>query len=1125
MHRFSLKTILALGMFITMSLLAADDEFMISDFEGPKPSLVHSDKFEYVPQNATQGKLAGKAVLDKPRTLEIHFANGQNAGGRWHEFDQLLLDVVVEGANVSIYGFAKDDKATTWGLRYNFAFKRTPGKHRITFPVGGLNRQDGAGVLDPKKLNFFVLGFQSEDPKQVATVYIDNLRLVKGTGGYEVKVLYSFEGDDSGKHLLEDWPPEFKGKSAITAVEEHATHGKKALKLDSRAPAGNVQFFEFDGDWSSYDSLAVDVFSTANEPVGISGWIRDQPGSPYEIRHDWLRVIKPGFNTVKFAVGGLRQNMHPSVLMDIKKIVRFNFAVSNATVFIDNVRLIKGVEEIPVKGMQKFDFGPENSAVFPGFTKVTMKDFYTPEKKWGFGQGSTLGRAFDVIEILGRHRPADDICRDFISPLKATFNVDVPNGKYGVWLMMGPPANGWGLTFNHRTVTAHGKVVLDQKYDKQSYKEHEYFFQDSEDLPGEDIWEKYINHYFKPVVFDVEVTEGKLTIDFDAHGQAWCAMINGLVFWPKESQADAERWLANLNLQRREQFYANHFEETHPAEHKYTKNDADEKRGYARFVFSNQEGLPGRPGLPANFVPSAEHLARTSLDVVAAQGERNTFNLGIYPLKDCGNLKITCTDLTGPNGAMIPASAINPRIARFKAMNTLGRETTYFVAPKYIDQIPAEGISIKPGVTRSFYFYLNVPETAAPGTYKGQVKLAFSNGTTDNVDLTLQVYPFKLVEPDFPLGIFGCGPIGYYHAYDPNSEDYWNEWRELLKLCREYHLTSLDAGIRMELAKWHPEKAEVKFGDADRFMKLMREAGFTQELFGYATWTGFGLKISHLDQQATANRFGAPDYGALVKSYFNAVREQAEKNKWLPICYCTGDEYLARGGDPDKYTELHEILQKNAPGFRFGPGDTAYFGKSSEMDQKILRMLATVDTWWASGHSAQLADAIKKGGKRLFLYNTGISRYTVGTYIQYARRKYNVKGFVQWAWTTGGTYGQFYLGSHNEGCLGMAYPSTRGVRPTPMFESVRAGAVDHAYYETAFNLIERAKKEGKASNEAKELEAYIESVFAPITFGNPNADVLAADGKALNPYKDPNAMEGIRRKLAEGIIRVQNALK
>ena len=129
----------------------------------------------------------------------------------------------------------------------------------------------------------------------------------------------------------------------------------------------------------------------------------------------------------------------------------------------------------------------------------------------------------------------------------------------------------------------------------------EFQFEDAEDLPGDDLWDRYITVFFKPAMFDAIVTDGKLTLDFDSYGQYnWATMLNGLVIWPKAHAADATKWLADLDAQRKEQYLSMHVENVPAAPPAYAASADEKARGYVRFIHS-----PDRE-IQVNSVPSAD---------------------------------------------------------------------------------------------------------------------------------------------------------------------------------------------------------------------------------------------------------------------------------------------------------------------------------------------------------------------------------------------------------------------------------------------------------------------------------------------------------------------------------------
>ena len=1129
----SLNRIATLFAGLLLSLAAAiagetanPNEAIIFDFEkGGNNHFDPVDKFEFVPEHATQGATSGKIKLTDKLTMSFGFYGGTNMKGRWGEFDNFIIDVFVEGGPVKIYVLARDNAAKTWDTRYNNDFTLQPGKRNLTLALGALNRQNGKGNLDLAQLDSWGFVFESTDAAQPATIYLGNARLVKGSGSFEVKTLFSFEGNDAGQVVLEDWPEEFKGKSAMTPVEEHATNGKKALKLESRAPAGNVQFSGFEPDWSRYDTLAIDIFNPSDKPVHVAGWIRaTDPKSPWHLRHNYDRVLRPGQNVLKLPAGGLATPDGKPI--DTTKVVCFNLAVDSQTIYLDNIRLIKGTEEIPVEGLKKFDFGPPNSAVMPGFARVSKSNAYDKGAGFGWLPGGEFGRDFDIYEILGRHRPPDDLCRDAVMPRLAKFAIDLPDGDYQVWMMQAPPGIGWGATFKHRRVLAQGKVVFDQEFTPETFKKWEFQFEDAEDLPGDDLWDRYINVYFKPVTFDVNVTGGQMVLEFDSFGQYnWATMLCGLVVWPKAQAAPAAKWLANLDAQRKEQYQALHVEELPKAPPPYVASADDKARGCVRFVHS-----PDRD-VEVNSVPTPDETKTAGIELSASPGEYQDGCFGLYPLKDCGAVKITVSDLQGPKETMgkavgfavIPAAAVKLQIARYKALN---HTAVYTLTPRYLDDVPAQGLDLKAGVTRSFWAVVHVPADAAPGAYTGAITVNFANGSKDTIPLTVTVWPIKLAEPEIPIGMFMMGPLDNYPELGA-PEEHWRGWKNVLDDAREHGLTSVDPLVNIPLQKIENGKATVDFAAMDRFMELAKAAGFSQEICGYGIGTGFNMRPG-FDLIQEGKRFGVEDYGHVAKAYFDAVREHAKEKGWLPITFCTDDEYIVHpDGKPEVLAAMHKALQDNAPDFHFTTFDSVFYKERPKEAEAYDKMLAQIDTWGAGIHTPREAEVLKKNKRRLWLYNTGMNRFTFGTYMFYAHEKYDVSGFFQWIYPSSGTYGHFYLASFVEANYGVVYPSSHGLRTTPIWERVRSGCNDHRYLQTAWNLIAQAKTAGKGAAEAKALDDIIQNTFAKLSFGNEKADAKAAaegEGKADNPLA-PAGMNALRKSVAEGIVALQKALQ
>jgi hypothetical protein len=939
----------------------------------------------------------------------------------------------------------------------------------------------------------------------------------QGDGSFEVQRLFSFEDGEKKRYSL-GGTAEPQDKSRVDVVPEHATEGRKALRLESHRELGYVEFQPATTDWSRFQSLLIDVFNPGDQPVRVHGSFKARSSDPWIRRSDWQRVVRPGPSTIRISLGGMATNSRSP--FNAATISSFVIGVGRETIYLDNLRLVRGVDEIPVAGMRKFDFGPASSAVMPGFTGVSSGKGYDRASGYGWEARGSFNRDFDIREVLDRHRPCDDLCRDFCTPVKATFVVDLPDGDYQVWLMLGPPgATVYHRTFRHRTVTLQGRTVLDERYDAQTFQPYEFRWEDSEDLPGDDLWKRYIQTAYQPSTWDATVSDGQLRIGFDGHGDGWAVLPAGLVVWPKSSRPQAERWLAELDMRRKEQFDAQHVQTLPPAPSASTApTTAGQARGYVRFVHS-----PDR-NVEVNSVPLPAEVAATTIDLAAAPGQFEDGCFGVWPLADCGPLTAEIGDLLGPGGVKIPAANLSLQVSRYKALN---HDAVYTISPKYLDKLPPAGIEIRKGITRSFWLMVRVPSEAAAGQYRGEIRLALPGGKSDSIAVRLTVWPIKLSEAEIPIGMFMVGPPALHLALDDGRELYWRAWQEVLKDSREHGMTSIDPLIRMPLVAVREGKAVVDFSDMDCFMELYKSAGFSKAICGYALQTGFHMRPDALDDVeglGGAARFGLKSYGEMVKLYFDAVRRHARQRGWPEIYFGSDDEYLIHPGKgPERLAEYHRILKQNAPGARFLAVDSIFPDEKPELIPLYEKMLPNIDTWGAGLHTPKMARLVKECGSRLWLYNTGMDRFTFGAYMFFCTKRYDVQGFFQWVYNGGGTLGNYDLMSHRESFFGVVYPSRRGLRTTITWERIRAGCDDFRYLQTAWELIAAAKVSGTRLAEAGMLEASIGQAFVRLTFGKTKGvDATAGLGTADNPMT-PVGMEAFRRTLGEGIVRLQAA--
>ena len=88
--------------------------------------------------------------------------------------------------------------------------------------------------------------------------------------------------------------------------------------------------------------------------------------------------------------------------------------------------------------------------------------------------------------------------QDFICIEAGGLAVDVPNGKYRVFVNIDSPSGFWGeyQTYRQRAILAEGRPVVHETMDFEAFKAKYFRFWNVEDLPTDDTFDKYQKAYF-----------------------------------------------------------------------------------------------------------------------------------------------------------------------------------------------------------------------------------------------------------------------------------------------------------------------------------------------------------------------------------------------------------------------------------------------------------------------------------------------------------------------------------------------------------------------------------------------------------------------------------------------------
>jgi hypothetical protein len=875
---------------------------------------------------------------------------------------------------------------------------------------------------------------------------------------------------------FEDGNP-FAGGSIVA---EHVTDGKQALRLDR----GHLMM-EKPQDWSGYDYLKADVFTDAKRPLHLYVEIRDRETRGYWTRVNYTTIVPPGKSTLMIPTAlYVGEKARPGRALKLDAITHFVISIGDkpdAPLFLDNIRLERDTETAKVlfEGLRAFDVGPAGSALMDGFTPLDEKMVYTKERGFGW-KNARFWRGFDALQ-------PDPLYRDFICVEQGGLAVDVPNGKYHVFVNMDSPSGFWGEVqkYRKRALIIEG-VAHEDTMDLASFKKRYFRSFNREDLPADDTFDKYQIPYFEEKHHEVEVRDGQLNIEF--RGEVWACSVSAIVIYPDSKAAEGKRFLEYVR-ERRRMHFNNAFKRVLnvPVGEVPTPTENERKLGFVPFIRDVMEDVHH------NDRPLPAERAQTVTGSAFA-GEHAWMTVSLYPLRDLGKVSLAVSELKGPGGKSIPASRIEVGHIQHRLSRVTAEGSVYTITPRHI--MPYAEAPVPDGVTRTFSLLVKVPENAAPGMYEGRVRLSPEKGDRLELPLHFTVRKGTLDAVDVP-----AGPWSYtidLPWYDDEAAE-WNRMMAVksLKKLREYGFTTV-SGLPVVTLKGFKDKVpQFDFSVGDAQMKLLKENGFTMPVVTYCAF--HGLNTYYRDEKAM-KAAGFDDYGEFIKAIFGAIQKHADEAGWLPVYWNIGDEPV--GDDVLRSAANAEAYRRAFPkGPPYFTAASSFQGdKRTDPHFQLSKHLHIAD--WNLHDEASVKLQHEAGGDWAF-YNGG-NRWTYGVYLYKAAKQHGMKYRLSWHWNAAAGDPYYALDCREDDYAWCTAGPNGELIFTPFFERLREGLGDYRRMRT----LARLAREKADTPAAKEAEKLLADILAGFKLGDRELKGVASFAKLRNQLDE--AIEKLR---------------
>ena len=878
----------------------------------------------------------------------------------------------------------------------------------------------------------------------------------------------------------------FSGR-AVSAVREHAPAGGYALRIDS-------SYASWDGpqDWSGFDFWKADVFNAADVPQPFSFEVRDKATTDYWTRVNYTTVLPPGASTLTIPTDlYVGEKSRPGRHLDLTSITRSVLIVGDAKapVYFSNLRLERDLSDsVHVPGLLAFSFGPGSSRPLAGFTPVTPATLYSAGRGYGL-KNAKIWRAFDMLQ-------PDPLYENGICIESGGFAVDVPDGKYHVFVNLDSPSGFWGeyQVYRKRLVRANGVAVVDDRMDLQTFLKKYFRFADVEDSPGENTFDKYQRAYFQEKEFDVEVKGGQLTLEFI--GENWANFVSALVIYPASEAELGRKYLDNLR-ERRRFWFDNYFKRVLP------DGRRDARGPIPAYVPTPQERTAGcvvfardwMLDVPVNATPRRSEVMR-KLSLFASAGQMEPIVFSVLPLRDLGAATVSVSDLVGPGGARVPASAIHPGVVSHRLTRVTAEGTVYTIAPRLI--LPRSSATLKKGVVTTFWLTLHTPDPVAPGVYRGAVRLALAGGRSETLDVEARLFATRLDPLDVPAGPWGCRIDLPWYSQD--TGDYNGRmYRKCLAKMREYGCTTFSGIPTLRIRGWKDRKPDIDYAQADREMAEARAAGF-QMVVNYNG--GIGGFDNYFEDQGAMARAGFTRYTDFLRAVLTDVDAHARSRNWLPVAFNLCDEPI--GDAVARAAANAQAWRDAAPATLLTTGATSLEKPSSDDPHlQLARALKIADL---NGHDEAAVRAIRDAGGGWAFYNGG-NRWTFGTYMYKCAKQYGMKFRLSWHWNACAGDPYYALDCREDDYAWCVTNAKEELIPSIHFDrDIRAGIDDYRYMQTLARLLRERPNHPFAPTARKLLD----DKLASFRLGERNHD-------AKWPVEEYRAY---RLRLAEAIERL-----
>ena len=441
-------------------------------------------------------------------------------------------------------------------------------------------------------------------------------------------------------------------------------------------------------------------------------------------------------------------------------------------------------------------------------------------------------------------------------------------------------------------------------------------------------------------------------------------------------------------------------------------------------------------------VPRREEVAG-GLSAFGCPGEYVPLTFSMYPLEDVSDLRVTASDLTGPDGAVLPAVSLD---VRYVTHQSVWKDARSFKAQENLLR-PLERLNRATGRSQRFWLTAKLPDRQPAGRYTGTLTITSSKGNR-SLSLDLTVLPFKLANVD---------DMGYFMYANGALTSEPERARKVARDMREHGMTTATVYYFNEIGHGTGEHKLI----VDEPVGYSKETGYRvdpsrgmsyAQVIDMLVEAGFARQVPLIEMYSGGMGSGyKPELVAELDGIF-------KERGWPEVLYYLHDEFDMNEERTRRARRRFAELRKH------GLGDLKYttaITAREEMRERTDALAPLYDVWILGTPSADLLVKGRALGKELWSYGWSQSfNYTTADLRHYFGRylwKSGLKGASLWCYNHGKfrdrfnrtyTYADAEFTAEHYHLFSYVWYEDDEIIPTAVWEAVREGIDDHRYLRT-----------------------------------------------------------------------------